>query len=71
MAVQKIFKENNYKILHCHMNTLGVFAMYAAKKCGIEHRILHNHSTAGKGETKKNILKYLLRPFAKIYPTKL
>lgn len=70
-AIQKIFKENNYKIVHSHMNTLGVFSLYGAKKAGVPIRILHNHSTAGKGETKKNIMKYILRPFAKIYPTHL
>ena len=69
--IQRLFKENNYKIVHSHMNTLAVFSLYGAKKAGVPNRILHNHSTAGKGETKKNIMKYMLRPFAKIYPTKL
>lgn len=70
-AIQKLFKENKYQIVHCHMNTLGVFAMYGAKRAGVPIRILHNHSTAGKGETKKNIIKYLLRPFATLFPTHL
>lgn len=69
--IQRSFKKYNYKIVHSHMNTLSVFSLYGAKKAGIPNRILHNHSTAGKGETKKNIMKYMLRPFAKIYPTKL
>lgn len=70
-AIQKLFKENNYKIVHSHMNTLSFFSLYGAKKAGVPNRISHNHSTAGKGETKKNIVKYLLRPLAKIYPTDL
>lgn len=70
-AIQKLFKENNYKIVHSHMNTLSFFSLYGAKKVGVPNRISHNHSTAGKGETKKNIVKYLLRPLAKIYPTDL
>lgn len=70
-AIQKLFRENKYQIVHCHMNTLGVFAMYGAKQAGVPIRILHNHSTAGKGETKKNIVKYLLRPFATLFPTHL
>lgn len=70
-AIQKLFRENKYQIVHCHMNTLGVFAMYGAKRAGVPIRILHNHSTAGKGETKKNIVKYLLRPFATLFPTHL
>lgn len=67
----KLFKKNEYRIVHSHMNTLSVFSLRKAKKVGITNRIAHNHSTAGKGETKKNIIKYILRPFAKIYPTEL
>lgn len=69
--IQRIFRENNYKIVHSHMNTLSVFSLYGAKMVGIPNRILHNHSTAGTGETKKNIMKYILRPFAKVFPTEL
>ena len=69
--IVRLFKQNQYKIVHSHMNTLSVFSLWGAKKAGIPNRIAHNHSTAGKGETKKNIIKYALRPFAKIYPTKL
>lgn len=68
-ALISLFKENNYKIVHSHINTLSVFPLYAAKKAGVPVRIAHNHSTAAKGETKKNILKYTLRPFAKLYAT--
>lgn len=69
--IQRIFKENDYMIVHSHMNTLSVFSLYGAKRAGVPNRILHNHSTAGKGETKKNVMKYMLRPFAKIFPTEL
>lgn len=65
----KLFKENQYKIVHSHINTLSVFPLYAAKKAGVLVRIAHNHSTAAPGEWKKNILKYTLRPFAKVYAT--
>ncbi len=70
-SLKKVFKENNYKIVHSHLNTLSVFPLYAAKRAGVPVRIAHNHSTAGKGEHKKNVLKYMLRPFAKLYPTHL
>jgi len=50
------------------MNTLSVFWLKEAKKVGIPVRITHSHSTAGKGETKRNLMKYALRPFAKMYP---
>lgn len=68
-ALIKLFKENQYKIVHSHINTLSVFPLYAAKKAGVPVRIAHNHSTAAPGEWKKNILKYMLRPFAKVYAT--
>ena len=70
-AIQKLFKKNNYSIVHSHMNTLSVLSLYGAKIAGVPNRILHNHSTAGKGETKKNIAKYMLKPFAKLFATKL
>lgn len=68
-ALVKLFKDQNYQIVHAHLNTINVFPMYAAKKAGVPVRISHSHSTAGKGEIKKNIFKYMLRPFAKTYPT--
>jgi len=64
---RKIIKENNYKIIHCHMNTLSVFWLREAKKAKIPVRIAHSHSTAGKGEFKRNLMKYALRPFSKRY----
>lgn len=67
--LKKIFSENKYQIVHSHLSTLNLFPLYAAKKAKIKVRISHNHSTAGNGEFKRNLLKYALRPFAKIYPT--
>lgn len=67
-TLTNLFKDEHYKIVHSHINTLSVFPLFAAKKAGVPARIAHNHSTAGKGEYKKNILKYTLRPFAKIMP---
>lgn len=66
----KIFKENNYKIVHSHINTLSVFSLRAAKKAGVPVRIAHSHSTTNKKEWKKNLLKQILRPFSKVYATK-
>lgn len=65
----KIFKENKYKIVHSHINTLSVFPLRAAKKAGVPVRIAHSHSTTNKQEWKKNLLKQILRPFSKIYAT--
>ncbi len=68
-ALIKHFKENKYQIVHSGMNTLAVFSLCAAWIAGVPCRINHNHSTASKGETKRNILKYMLRPFAKMFAT--
>lgn len=67
--LKKIFKENKYKIVHSHINTLSVFSLFAAKKVGIPVRIAHSHSTTNKKEKKKNLMKQVLRPFSKIYAT--
>ncbi|MFJ5759272.1 glycosyltransferase family 1 protein [Neobacillus sp. NPDC093182] len=67
--VYRIIKENNYQIVHSHMNALSVFPLCAAKLAGAKVRIASNHSTATKGEAKKSMLKYLLRPLAKVFPT--
>lgn len=65
----KIFKDNNYKIVHSHINTLSVFPLRAAKKAGVPVRIAHSHSTTSKKEWKRNLVKQVLRPFSKVYAT--
>lgn len=68
-ALISIFKRENWKIVHSHMNSLSVFPLYAAKKAGIQVRIAHSHSTSGKGEPVKNALKAVLKTQANRYPT--
>ena len=63
----KVFKENNYKIVHSHINALSVFPLRIAKKAGVPIRIAHSHSTSKEKEWKKNILKMILRSFSKLY----
>ena len=53
----RIFKENDYKIVHSHISTLSVFPF----------RIAHSHSTSNKKEWKRNLIKNILRPFSKLY----
>ena len=65
----KTFKENNYKIVHSHINTLSLFPLRAAKKAGIPIRISHSHSTSTPKEWKRNFFKNILRKFSKVYPT--
>lgn len=68
-TLKKTLKENKYKIVHSHINTLSVFPLFAAKCAKVPVRIAHSHSTTNKKEWKKNLLKQVLRPFSKIFAT--
>ncbi|SFC09859.1 Glycosyltransferase involved in cell wall bisynthesis [Alkalibacterium subtropicum] len=68
-ALMTILKENHYGIIHSHINALSVFPLSTAKRAGVPIRIAHSHSTAAPGETVKNIIKNILRPLSKTYPT--
>lgn len=70
-TLKKLFKEGNYDIVHSNLNALSVFSLWAAKKAGIKIRIAHSHSTSNKKEWKKNIIKNMLRPFSRVFPTHL
>lgn len=65
--VYHIIKNGHYKIVHSNMNTLSAFPLFAAYCAGAPVRILHNHSTSAPGETARNIMKAILRPFAKMF----
>lgn len=67
--LKKVLENGNYKIVHSHLNALSVFSLYAAKCADIPIRIAHSHSTTNKVEWKKNIIKQILRPFAKVFAT--
>ena len=66
--MKKIFRENNYPILHGYNSTMNIFAMFAGKQCGIPVRINESISMGHKND-KKNILKALLKPFSKCFAT--
>ncbi len=68
-VLKKILKENNYQIVHSHINTLSIFPLYAAKKSQVPIRIAHSHSTSSKKEIKRNLIKNILKPFSKLYAT--
>lgn len=67
----KIFKANEYDVVHSNMNALSLFALYSAKKANISVRIAHSHSTSSKKEIIRSIIKKLLRPFSKCNSTHL
>lgn len=68
-TLKKYFKENKYKIVHSHINTLSIFPLFVAWLEHIPVRIAHNHSVPGGNEFKRNILKQILRCFAKVFST--
>lgn len=67
--LKKVLKDNNYEIVHSHINTLSVFPLRCAKKARVPVRIAHSHSTTNKVEWKKNILKQVLKSVAKVFAT--
>ena len=66
-AFKKILTENEFDIIHSHINTLSVFPLRVAKKCGYQIRIAHSHSQSSKKEFVRNLVKGVLRLFAKTY----
>ena len=68
-VLYRAFREKQYKIVHAHLSTMSVFALFAAWRAGVPVRICHNHTTAHKSEGKRTVLKYLLRPFNKVFAT--
>lgn len=66
-GIYKVIRNHHYRIVHSNMNTLSTFPLFAAWLAGVPVRILHNHSTSSPGETKRNIMKYILRPFARFF----
>ncbi len=68
-TLKQVFKREKYDIVHVHMNTLSVFALYSAWCAKIPVRIVHNHSTAGKGEFVRNVAKKILKPFSRLFAT--
>lgn len=66
-GIYKVIRNHHYRIVHSNMNTLSAFSLFAARAAGAPVRILHNHSTSSPGETKRNIMKFILRPFARLF----
>ena len=65
----RLFREARWPIVHSHINALSVFPLSAAKAAGVPVRIAHSHSTSGRGEHAKNVVKAVLKRFSNVYPT--
>ncbi len=67
----QVLRKGQYDVVHSHLNALSVFPLRMAKKVEVPVRIAHSHSTSGKGEFGRNIIKNLLKPFSSKYATHL
>lgn len=67
--LMNLFRSGDWKIVHSHRNALSPIPLWVAKDAGIPIRIAHSHSTSGKGEIAKNVLKSALKPFSSCFPT--
>lgn len=67
-AIEKICKENKYKIAHGYNGTMNIFGLYAAWHAGVPVRINESISMAHKSD-KKTIIKNILKPFSRCFAT--
>lgn len=70
-ALKQLFADNDYRIVHSHLNSLSVFPLQIAKKCGVQVRIAHSHSTSSQVEFLRNFVKQFLKPFSRVYANTL
>ncbi len=66
-ALEKIFRQEQFDVLFAMNNTMNVFPLYLAKKCGIKVRISESLSMASKYEWKKTLTKLVLKQFSHLF----
>lgn len=62
----RIFKMNQYNVVHAYNSTMNFFPMLIAKYCKIPVRISESLSMSHKGDWK-TILKMILRPMSRLF----
>lgn len=67
----QLFEELHPLIVHANVNALSVFPLHAAKQEHVPIRIAHSHSTASPKEVAKTVVKDVLRPCSRMFPTHL
>ena len=60
--LRKIFKNNDYKIVHSHLDAMSAWVLKEAKKCGIPVRIAHSHNTQ---HLTTNKIKFAVNEYAR------
>lgn len=67
----QLFEELHPLIVHANVNALSVFPLHAAKQAHVPIRIAHSHGTASPKEVAKTVVKDILRPCSRMFPTHL
>ena len=62
LQMRDIYLNNQYSIVHSHVDAMGAWELKLAKRYGVSVRIAHCHST---GHQTKSILKYQLNELAR------
>lgn len=68
-GLRKYLKQEQYLIVHSHLNTLSVFPLFVAWFEQVPIRIAHNHSVPGGSDFIRNTIKHILRYFSKLFST--
>lgn len=61
-GLRDIFKSGKYKIVHTHMDAMGMTVLKQAKKCNIPIRIAHSHNTQ---HLTNNFIKFKINEYAR------
>ncbi|MCQ6275278.1 glycosyltransferase family 1 protein [Bacillus sp. V3B] len=60
-ALNKFFEENNeYQIVHSHMDKMSGLVLKATKKANIPYRISHSHNTSSEGGVSARFYKWMI-----------
>lgn len=68
-AVIELLNKEKFDIVHSHINTLSVFPLKYAKKCGVKVRIAQSHTTSNVHEPIRHFIKLILKQFSRRYAT--
>lgn len=61
--LRKFYKEHpEYKIIHCHMSSIGFIHFLVAKMCGVKVRIAHSHNSNTERSFKGFIKLLVMKP---------
>lgn len=64
VQLNRFYKEHSeYKVIHCHMSSIGFINFLVAKRNGIKVRIAHSHNSATDGSVKGKIKRLMMLPY--------